>query len=64
MLNCAISGKLIENPINRVHEKIVTTKKQYLKGSFRLTLKRAKQLRNGAIAIEIEKCRINLKKQI
>ena len=64
MLNCAISGKLIENPINRAHVKIVTTTKQYLNGSFRLTLKRAKQLRNGAIAIEIEKFRINLKKQI
>ena len=33
----AISGKSIENPMNRLHVKIVTTTKQKLKGSFRPT---------------------------
>ena len=41
MLNYnVIPGKSIENRINRVHVKIVTTKKQTLNGSFRPTLKR------------------------
>ena len=42
----------------------MTTRKQYLKWSFRQTLKREKQFRNGAIAIEKGKCRINLNKPI
>ena len=33
----AISGKSMENPMNRLHVKIVTTTKQKLKGSFRPT---------------------------
>ena len=44
--------------------KIVHTRKQYLKWSFRSTFKREKQFCNGAIGKEKEKCRINLNKPI
>ena len=46
--------------MKNVKVKIITTRKHYLKWSFRPTFTRKKQLRNGAIAIEKEKCRINL----
>ena len=44
--------------MNKIHLKIVTTRKQYLKWSFRPTFKREKQLCNGAIAI-VEEILIN-----
>ena len=50
--------------MNKVDVKIVTTRKQYLKGLFRLTFKKEKGFRNVAIAIKKEKCRINLNKPI
>ena len=50
--------------MNKVDVKIVTTRKPCLKWSFRSTFKREKQFLNGAIAIEKEKCRINLNKPI
>ena len=62
--NNVIFGKLIENPMHQANVKIVTTRKQYLKLSFRPTFHREKQFRNGEIAIENEKCRINLNKPI
>ena len=37
--------------MNKVDVKIVTTRKQYLKWSFRPTFKREKQFDNGAMAI-------------
>ena len=42
----------------------MTSRKQYFKLPFRPTFKREKQFRNGAIAIEKEKCRKNLNKPI
>ena len=47
--------------MNNVDVKIVTTRKQYFKWSFRLTSKR-EDFCNEAMAIEEEKCRINLNK--
>ena len=41
--NNAIFDELIENPMNKIGVTIVTTRKQYLKGSFILTLKREKK---------------------
>ena len=63
MRNNAISGKLVEYSMIKVDVKIVATRKQNLKWSFRPPLNR-KQFRNRAIAIEKEKCRINLSKTI
>ena len=40
----------------KVEVKFVTARKQYLKRSFRPTFKIEKQVRNGVIAIEKEKC--------
>ena len=60
----AIFGQLIENPMNKVDVITETTRKQYLKWWFRLTLKREKHFRNGAIAIKKDKCRINPNKPI
>ena len=48
--------------MKKVDEKLVTTRKEYLKWSFIPTFKRRKQSRNGAIAIEKEKYGINLNK--
>ena len=59
-----IFGNSIENAMNKVDVKILTTRKQNLKWSFRATFKREKQYCNGAVAIEKEKCRINLNKPI
>ena len=54
-------GKSIEHQVNKTDVKILITRKQYLKyWSFRPTFKREKQFCNGAIAIETEKCIINL----
>ena len=50
--------------MNKVDVKIMTTRKRYLKWSFRPTFTREKQFRNGAKAIEKERCRINLNKPI
>ena len=50
--NNAIFGKSTETPLNKVDAKFVTTRKQYLKWSFRPTFKREKQLCNGAITIK------------
>ena len=50
--------------MRKVDGKFGTTKSQYLKWSFRPTFKREKQFRNGAIAIEKEKYRINLNKSV
>ena len=50
MRNNAIFGKSIVKSMNKVDVKIMTTRKQYTKWSFRPTLKREKQLCNGAIA--------------
>ena len=47
-----------------VDVKIVTARKLYLKQSFRPNFKREKQFRNGAIAIEKQKCSLNLNKPI
>ena len=41
--------------MNKVDVKIVTTRKQNLKWSFKPTFKREKQFCNGAIAFEKEK---------
>ena len=60
----ALFGNSVENPINKVVVKLVTTRKQYLKRPFRPTLKREKQFRNGIVAIEKEKCRIYLNEPI
>ena len=57
-----IFGKLTENMLNKVNVKIDTSRKQYLKWSFRQ--KKKKKIHNGAIAIKKEKCRINLNKSI
>ena len=62
--NNSIFGKPIENPKNKVDVIIVTTRKQKVKWSFRPIFKVEKQFRNEAIAIEKEKCRINLNKTI
>ena len=48
--------------MNKVDVKTVTTRKQYQNWSFRPTFKREKQICNEEIAIEKEKCRINLNK--
>ena len=56
-------GKTIENPINKVHVKIVTNRKQYLKWLFRTTFKKGKFC-NEAIAIEKKKHKINFNKTI
>ena len=40
--------------MKKVDVKIVTTRKQYIKWTFRPTFKREKQFRNGALAIEKE----------
>ena len=54
-------GKSIEHQVNKTDVKTLITRKQYLKyWSFRTTFKREKQFCNGAIAIETEKCIINL----
>ena len=54
-------GKSIEHQVNKTDVKTLITRKQYLKyWSFRPTFKREKQFCNGAIAIETEKCIINL----
>ena len=60
--NDATFGKSIENPMNKASVTIVTTRKQYLLWPFRPAFKREKQFRDGAIAIEREKCRINFNK--
>ena len=60
----AIFGKSTENPMNKVNVEIVTSRKQYLKKSFRSTFKREKHFRNGTIAIKKEKCRRNLDKRV
>ena len=60
----AIFGKSIKNPMNKVEVKIVITRKQYFKWSFRPAFKLKKLFRNGAIAIEKEKFRVNLNKSI
>ena len=60
----AIFGKSIENPVNNVDVKILTTIEQYLKWSFIWTFKREKKTCHGVMAIKKEKCRINLNKQI
>ena len=53
--NNAIFGKSIENPMNKVEIKIVTTRKRCLKLSFIPSFKREKQFRNRAIAIKKRK---------
>ena len=50
--------------MNKVNVEIVTTRKQYLKKSFRSAFKREKHFRNGTIAIKKEKCRRNLDKPV
>ena len=60
----AILGKLTENSMKKIDVKILTTRKQYLKWSFRTIFKREKQFHNGAIVMEKEKCRTNLNKPI
>ena len=40
--------------MKKVDVKIVTTRNQYIKWTFRPTFKREKQFRNGAMAIEKE----------
>ena len=59
--NNAIFGKAIENPINKFDVRIVTTKKKYLKWSFRPIFKREKVFCNGTIAVEksVEQTLIN-----
>lgn len=59
--NNDIFGKSIENSMIKVDIKIVTTKKQYLKWSYKLTFKKEKRFRNTAIATEKETYRINVK---
>ena len=46
--------------MDKIDVKVAITREQYLKLAFRPTFKREKQFRTGAIAIENEKCRINL----
>ena len=48
--------------MNKTNVKVLITKKQHLQQSFRQTFRHEKQNRNGAIAIEKEKCGINLNK--
>ena len=48
----AIFGKSIENPVNNVDGKILTTIEQYLKLSFIWTFKREKKTCNGVMAIK------------
>ena len=43
--NNALFGRLIENPMNKIDLKIVITRKQYLKWSFRPTFKSDKQFK-------------------
>ena len=64
--NNAMSGKSIEieNTINKVGVKIVYFRKQYTKCSFSPIFKREKQFRNGAIAIEKEKCGTNFDRSV
>ena len=62
--NNAVFGKSIENSMNKVDVKIVTTRRQWLEWSFRPTFKREKQFRSGAIAVQKGKCRVNLNKLI
>ena len=62
--NNTIFDKSIENPTKKIDIKMMATKNQYLKWSFRLISKRQKQFCNGAIAIEKEKYRINLNKSV
>ena len=62
--NGATCGKLVENPLNKVDVNIVTTRKKYLKWSFRPTFKREKQFRKGFIANKKEKCGMNLNKPV
>ena len=58
-------GKSIEHQVNKTDVKTLITRKQYLKyWSFRPTFKREKQFCNGAIAIETEKCIINLNESL
>ena len=47
-----------------VDSKILNRRKQYLKWSYRLIFEKDKLFLNGAIAIEKEKCEINLNKPI
>ena len=58
--NNPIFDKSKENLMNKVDLKILTTRK-HLKWSFRLNFKRDKQFHNGAIAIDKEKCKTNLR---
>lgn len=48
--------------MSEVDVKIVTIRKPYLKWSFTKTFETDKKIRNGAIAIEKEKSKINLNK--
>ena len=48
-------GQSKENPMNKVQVKMMTTRKQYLKWSFRLKFKKEKKFRNGAIATKKKK---------
>ena len=57
-----MSDTWIENPVNKVHVKIINTRKQYLKWSLKLPFRRERQFCNRAITIEKEKCKINLDK--
>ena len=50
--------------MNKVDVKMMTTKKQYLKWSFRPISQREKQFSNGTIAVEKEKYRTNLNKPV
>ena len=50
--------------MNKVDVKMMTTKKQYLKWSFRPISQREKQFHNGTIAVEKEKYRTNLNKPV
>ena len=62
--NNAIFSKSIENPVNKVVLKIVTTRKQYLKRTFMPAFKREKQFCSEAIAIENQKCRMDINELI
>ena len=61
--NNAISDISIENPMNKIDVKIVTSRKQYLKWSLKSTFKREKKIFR-VIVIKKEKCRININKTI
>ena len=50
--------------MKKIDLKILTTRIQCLKWSFRPTFNREKKFRNGAVAIEKETCTINLDKPI